>query len=120
MRKQFEWLWENMDAPFRRRHVIALCVCAFTCLLLLANPALSRRLIDGGYAPDTPAILIYKATWPEEEAYGCKVSELAQTAAEHNIRKTALVLVGDVLAKSGYAKSRLYAADFSTEFRSAK
>ena len=81
---------------------------------------LSRRLIDGGYAPDTPAILIYKATWPEEEAYGCKVSELAQTAAEHNIRKTALVLVGDVLAKSGYAKSRLYAADFSTEFRSAK
>ena len=46
MRKQFEWLWKNMDAPFRRRHVIALCVCAFTCLLLLVNPALSRRLID--------------------------------------------------------------------------
>ena len=46
MRKQFEWLWQNMDAPFRRRHVIALCVCAFTCLLLLVNPALSRRLID--------------------------------------------------------------------------
>ena len=35
-----------MDAPFQRRHVIALCVCAFTCLLLLVNPALSRRLID--------------------------------------------------------------------------
>jgi ATP-binding cassette subfamily B protein len=46
MRKQFEWLWQNMDAPFRRRHVIALCVCAFTCILLLVNPALSRRLID--------------------------------------------------------------------------
>ena len=39
MRKQFAWLWKNMDAPFRRRHVIALCVCAFTCLLLLVNPA---------------------------------------------------------------------------------
>ena len=46
MHKQFEWLWQNMDAPYRRRHVIALCVCAFTCLLLLVNPALSRRLID--------------------------------------------------------------------------
>ena len=46
MRKQFEWLWQNMDAPYRRRHVVALCVCAFTCLLLLVNPALSRRLID--------------------------------------------------------------------------
>ena len=46
MRKQFEWLWQNMDAPYRRRHVVALCVCAFTCVLLLVNPALSRRLID--------------------------------------------------------------------------
>ena len=46
MWKQIAWLWKNMDAPYRRRHVIALCVCAFTCLLLLVNPALSRRLID--------------------------------------------------------------------------
>ena len=46
MHKQFEWLWQNMDAPFRRRHVTALCICAFTCLLLLVNPALSRRLVD--------------------------------------------------------------------------
>ncbi len=46
MRKQIAWLWRNMDAPFRRHHVIALCICAFTCLLLLVNPALSQRLID--------------------------------------------------------------------------
>ena len=46
MRQQFKWLWANMDTPYRRRHIIALCVCAFTCLLLLVNPALSRRLID--------------------------------------------------------------------------
>ena len=46
MRKQFEWLWQNMDAPYRRRHVIALCICVFSCILLLVNPALSRRLID--------------------------------------------------------------------------
>ena len=46
MRKQFEWLWQNMDPPFRRRHVIALCICVFSCILLLVNPALSRRLID--------------------------------------------------------------------------
>lgn len=46
MHKQFEWLWSNMDTPYRRRHVIALCICAFSCVLLLVNPALSRRLID--------------------------------------------------------------------------
>ena len=46
MRKQFAWLWRNMDPPFRRRHIIALSICVFSCLLLLVNPALSRRLID--------------------------------------------------------------------------
>ena len=46
MGKQIRWLWENMDKPYRKRHIIALCVCVITCALLLVNPALSRRLID--------------------------------------------------------------------------
>ena len=45
---------------------------------------------------------------------------LAATAKEHGITKTALVLVGDVLTHQHYQKSRLYAPDFSTEFRQAK
>ena len=81
---------------------------------------LSRRLMAGGYAENTPAALIYKATWPEEEAYICTVETLAQVAEEHGIKKTALVLVGDVITHGNYQKSRLYAADFSTEFRQAK
>ena len=81
---------------------------------------LSRRLMAGGYAENTPAALIYKATWPEEEAYICTVETLAQVAEEHGIIKTALVLVGDVITHGNYQKSRLYAADFSTEFRQAK
>lgn len=43
---QIKWLWENMDAPYRRRHIIALAISVFTCLLLVVNPALSQRLID--------------------------------------------------------------------------
>ncbi len=81
---------------------------------------LSRRLIAGGYGEDSPAALVYKATWPEEEAYVCTVGTLAQIAAEQGITKTALVLVGDVITHGHYQKSRLYAADFSTEFRQAK
>ena len=81
---------------------------------------LSRRLVAGGYREDTPAALVYKATWPEEEAYVCTVGSLADTAEAHNITKTALVLVGDVLTHQHYQKSRLYAPDFSTEFRKAK
>lgn len=78
---------------------------------------LSRRLIAGGYRADTPAALVYKATWPEEEAYLCTVAQLEETAKAHQITKTALIIVGDVVAHQHYAKSRLYAVDFETEFR---
>ena len=81
---------------------------------------LSERLVAGGYRKDTPAALVYKATWPEEEAYICTVETLYDTAKEHGITKTALVLVGEVITHQNYKKSRLYAADFSTEFRQAK
>lgn len=81
---------------------------------------LTQRLIAGGYEKDTPAALVYKATWPEEEAYICTVETLAETAKIHKITKTALVLVGDVIRHQKYQKSRLYAPDFSTEFRKAK
>ena len=81
---------------------------------------LSRRLLSGGYREDTPAALVYKATWPEEEKYICTVKTLAETAREHKITKTALILVGDVIGHRNYEKSRLYAPDFSTEYRQAK
>lgn len=81
---------------------------------------LSRRLVAGGYKEDTPAALVYKATWPEEEKYICTVKTLAETAREHKITKTALVLVGDAIGHRNYEKSRLYAPDFSTEYRQAK
>lgn len=81
---------------------------------------LSVRLIDGGYKPDTPAAIVYKATWPEEEKYICTVGSLKETGEEHGITKTAIVLVGDVITHSGYELSRLYASDFSTGFRDRK
>ncbi len=81
---------------------------------------LSERLIEGGYAKETPAALVYKATWPEEESYVCTLETLCDTAKEHGITKTALVLVGDFIAHRKYEKSKLYAADFSTGFRQAK
>ena len=78
---------------------------------------LGKRLIAGGYSAKTPAALVYKATWAEEETYLCTVETLYDTAKEHNITKTALVLVGEAIAHQNYKKSRLYAADFSTAFR---
>lgn len=81
---------------------------------------LERRLTAGGYAPETPAALVYKATWPEEKVCLCSVGTLQKTGEENGISRTALVLVGEAVAHRGYEKSRLYAPDFSTGFRKAK
>ena len=58
MLKQIQWLWENMDPPYRRRHIIALCISVFTCMLLLVNPALSKRLIDDVIMAQNPDPLL--------------------------------------------------------------
>lgn len=80
---------------------------------------LSRRLIEGGYEADTPAAIVYKATWPDEKKFICTVGTLAQTAAQHNITKTALMIIGDVVKASDYDRSKLYDPSFTTEFREA-
>ena len=81
---------------------------------------LSKRLIAGGYSGDTPAALVYKATWKEEQDFLCTVETLAETAEKHGIKKTALVIVGDVVRHGSYARSKLYDPDFTTEFRIGK
>ena len=82
---------------------------------LLEN--LAGQLTEGGYEPDTPAAIVYKATWPEERTYLCTIETLCKTAKEHGITKTALIIVGNVLAHSYYERSRLYHPKFTTEYR---
>ena len=77
---------------------------------------LEGRLIEGGYEEDTPAAIVYKATWPEEKVFRCTVSTLAKTAKENQITKTALIVVGKVLDTT-YERSKLYDPGFTTEFR---
>ena len=80
---------------------------------------LTESLIEGGYAADTPAAIVYKATWPDEKKFICTVGTLAQTAKENNITKTALMLVGDAVNAAHYDRSKLYDPGFTTEFREA-
>ena len=79
---------------------------------------LSERLIKGGYTADTPAAIVYKATWKDEKVFRCTVGTLAQTAKDNNITKTALITVGYFLGDIR-SLSKLYSADFETEFRKA-
>lgn len=80
---------------------------------------LSKELIAGGYEEDTPAAIVYKATWEDEQKYICTVGTLAQTAKENGITKTALMIIGEVVTHHTYDRSELYNPTFTTEFRKA-
>lgn len=77
---------------------------------------LEGRLMDGGYAKDTPAAIVYKATWEDEKVVRCTVDSLYESAVKNNITKTALIVVGKVL-DTEYSRSELYNPSFTTEFR---
>ena len=77
---------------------------------------LSKELIAGGYEKDTPAAIVYKATWPEEKVLLCTVETLAEVAKRENVTKTALIVVGKIL-DGDYERSLLYHPEFTTEFR---
>ena len=81
---------------------------------------LSEELLRGGYTPDTPAAIVYKATWPEEKILPCTVNELAETAKKAGVSKTAVVLVGRAVGTKDYERSKLYDPTFSTGYRAAK
>ncbi|MCD8146521.1 MAG: precorrin-4 C(11)-methyltransferase [Clostridiales bacterium] len=82
-------------------------------------PKVQEELLAGGYPPDTPAAIVYKATWPDEKVFYCTVDSLADTAAQNGVSRTALVTVGRFLA-GDYARSRLYDPSFSHSWREAQ
>ena len=79
---------------------------------------LQAELLEGGYPGSTPVAMVYKATWPEEKILRCTVETLHRTVTENGLTKTSLIVVGDCLGGE-YDRSRLYAPDFSTEYREA-
>lgn len=78
---------------------------------------LVERLIKGGYTPDTPAAVVYKATWPDEIAIISTLKDIAEECKKREIKKTAMILVGDCIDPVEFQKSKLYDKDFATEFR---
>lgn len=73
--------------------------------------SLTEELIAGGFRPDTPAAVVYKATWKEEKIIRCPLAEIAGRARQEGIDRTALITVGDFLGQD-YELSRLYDKEF--------
>ena len=78
---------------------------------------LMRHLMEqGGLAEDTPAAIVYRASWPDERILRGTVGDIARQAEEAGLGRQALVIVGRALGANGTA-SRLYDADFSHGYR---
>ena len=69
------------------------------------------------YSPETPAAVVYKASWPDEKIIKGTLAALPKLAKESGINKTALILAGDFLNDDIKTKSKLYDKNFSHEFR---
>lgn len=109
--------------PVPEKEKIRLLASHRATMVLFLTSSLIKELVEelliGGYTEKTPAAIVYKATWPDQRTFRTTVGELAQCAKENKITKTALIIVGDVLAGE-YELSKLYDKNFTHEFRTAQ
>lgn len=75
-----------------------------------------RELIAGGYTDETPAAVIYKATWPDEKMVKGTLGDIADKVKKAGISRTALIMVGEFLGDE-YTYSKLYDASFTHTYR---
>ena len=104
-----------------RESIRALAAHQATMVLFLSTSLteqLQADLLSGGYPAQTPAAVVYKATWPEQKIFRCTVGTLHDTVASNGLTKTSLIVVGGCLGDD-YLRSLLYHPAFTTEFREA-
>ncbi len=76
------------------------------------------ELLEGGYSAETPAAVVYKASWEDEIVVRAPLARLAERAKELDIKKQALILIGDFLRPEAKGRrSKLYHKDFKHEFQ---
>ena len=105
-----------------RENLKALAVHGASMVIFLSTGMIDevcRELCEGGYDENTPAAVVYKATWEDEMIIRGTLKDLAAKVKAANIKKTALITVGNFLGDK-YAMSKLYDKEFETEFRKKK
>ena len=108
--------------PVPERESIRALAAHHATMVLFLSTSLTKQLqsdlLAGGYEAETPAAVVYKATWPEERIFRCTVDTLHDTVTANGLTKTSLIVVGGCLG-GDYLRSLLYDPSFTTEFREA-
>jgi precorrin-4/cobalt-precorrin-4 C11-methyltransferase len=97
-------------------------------VIFLSVTAIDRvgaELREGGYPAETPAAVVYRATWPDQLILRGSLANLAQLTRAARLKRQALILVGRALDPAirqiaQTSRSRLYAASHNHIFRPEK
>ena len=94
---------------------------ATMCIFLSAGGVknLTDELIRGGYSPETPAHVVYRASWKEEKIVRGNISNISEKLKKAGIERQAMIIVGDALDREKCGKSLLYDATFAHGYRKA-
>ena len=87
--------------PVPTRESIRALAAHHATMVLFLSTSLTKQLqadlLAGGYEAETPAAVVYKATWPEEKIFRCTVGTLHDTVTANGLTKTSLIVVGGCL-----------------------
>ena len=68
------------------------------------------ELLAGGYREDTPVAVVAFASWPQQVVLRGTLTDIAEQMHEASVTRTAVIIVGDVLAAEGFTDSYLYSS----------
>ena len=79
-----------------------------------------EMIVSGSYTKDTPAAVVYRASWDDQKIITGTLGDIASKTRRASVMKTAVIIVGDVIAPKKYEFSKVYDSGFSHGFRTAK
>lgn len=110
--------------PVPERERLKDLACHRTTMVIFLSIAMIDRvkeeLLSGGYPEETPAVVVYRASWSDERIIRGTLNDIVDKVKEAGIKKTALIMVGEALRASEIftgKQSRLYSRSFSHEYR---
>jgi precorrin-4/cobalt-precorrin-4 C11-methyltransferase len=71
------------------------------------------------YTNETPVAIVYRATWEDQKIIRGTIGDIVKKTKEAKITKTAVIIVGDVIAPKRYEFSKVYDAGFTHGYRRA-
>jgi len=87
--------------------------------LSIRNLAYVEAALTPHYGADCPVVIVYRATWPDEEIIVTTLAQMRARVREEKITRTALVFVGRVFGQTAFRDSSLYDEHFAHVLRNA-